>query len=254
LYPWESLNVFNAAVAHHNGLFHMLYRAQGVDYVSRIGYAVSEDGFHWSRLDKPVLSPATEFEIRGVKDPRVTRIGDTFYMVYVGYSTHGTRVSLAASKNLIAWERLGIMLSDEDNKDAALFPEKIGGRYCLSHPWFQAVGWHLAGDPDATEVGDYAAWPAVEEWDWTYDDGTTARMRGHLRALGQIVNELVEAGFTLERLVEQNIEDVAKASPEELAGLPYLSKFEPASQEYQIMRKLPHTLIIRARKGASQHG
>jgi predicted GH43/DUF377 family glycosyl hydrolase len=133
LHPWEALNVFNAAAVHHNGLFHMLYRAQGVDYVSRIGYGVSEDGFHWSRLDKPVLSPATEFETRGVEDPRVTRIGDTFYMVYTAYSAHSTRVSLAASKNLIAWERLGIILPGEDNKDAALFPEKIGSRYCLLH-------------------------------------------------------------------------------------------------------------------------
>ena len=127
--------MFNAAVVHHNGLFHMLYRAQELDYVSHIGYAGSEDGFHWSRLDQPVLSPATEFETRGVEDPRVTRIGDTFYMVYVAYSEHGTRVSLAASSNLIAWERLGVVLPDEDNKDAALFPEKIGGRYCLLHRW-----------------------------------------------------------------------------------------------------------------------
>jgi len=131
---------------------------------------------------------------------------------------------------------------------------KPGGLFvfCLSHPWFQAVGWHLSGDPDEPEVGDYAAWPAVQEWDWTYEDGTTARMRGHLRTLAQIVNELIEAGFVLERLVEQNIEDVAKASPEELSRFPYVSKFDPASQEYQIMRRLPHTLIIRARKGASQ--
>ncbi len=133
LRDWEALNVFNAAAVHHNGLFHLLYRAQGVDYVSHIGYAVSEDGFHWSRLDNPVLSPATEFETRGVEDPRITRIGDTFYMVYAGYSVCGTRVSLAASKNLVAWERRGVMLPDEDNKDAALFPEKIGGRYCLLH-------------------------------------------------------------------------------------------------------------------------
>ena len=133
---------------------------------------------------------------------------------------------------------------------------KPGGLFvfCLSHPWFQAVGWHLAGDPDAPEIGDYAAWPDVEEWDWSYEDGATARMRGHLRTLDQIINDLLEAGFTLERLVEQNIEDVAKASPEELAHLPYVSKFDPASQEYQIMRKLPHTLIIRARKGVPRHG
>lgn len=133
LNDWEALNVFNAAAVHYNGLFHMLYRAQGVDYVSHIGYAVSEDGFDWSRLDKPVLSPATKFEARGVEDPRVTRIGDTFYMLYTAYSPHGIRVSLAASKNLIAWERLGIVLPDENNKDAGIFPERIGGRYCLLH-------------------------------------------------------------------------------------------------------------------------
>ena len=80
-----------------------------------------------------MLEPANEFETKGVEDPRITRISDTFYMVYVAYSEHGTRVSLAASSNLIAWERLGVILPDEDNKDAALFPEKIGGRYYLLH-------------------------------------------------------------------------------------------------------------------------
>ena len=119
---------------------------------------------------------------------------------------------------------------------------------CLRAPWFQAVGWHLAGDLDAPDVGDYAAWPDVEEWDWTFEDGTTGRMRGHLRTLEKIINALLEAGFTLQRLVEQNIEDVAGASQEELAHFPYVSQFDPASQEYQIMRKLPRTLIIRARK------
>ena len=133
---------------------------------------------------------------------------------------------------------------------------KPGGLFvfCLSHPWFQATVGHLARDPEHPAPLDYSAWPAVEEWDWTYEDGTTARMRGHLRTLAQIINELIEAGFVLERLVEQNIADVAKASPEELAHLPYVSEFDPASQEYQIMRKLPHTLIIRARKGESLYG
>jgi len=130
---WEARAVFNCAVVHHNGLFHMLYRAVAPNLVSSIGYAVSQDGLNWMRLDKPVLAPANEFEAKGVEDPRITRIGDTFYMVYVAYSEHGTRVSLAASQNLIAWERLGVILPDEDNKDAALFPEKIGGRYVLLH-------------------------------------------------------------------------------------------------------------------------
>ena len=47
---WECYHVFNPSVIHHNGLFHMHYRAQGLDWVSRIGYAVSADGVHWNRL------------------------------------------------------------------------------------------------------------------------------------------------------------------------------------------------------------
>ncbi len=130
---WESLNVFNAAAIHHNGLFHMLYRAQGPDYVSYIGYAVSADGVNWSRLDKPVLSPGNEWETRGVEDPRVTFIDNKFYMTYTAYSHLGVRTCLAVSDNLITWRRLGIMLPDETNKDTAIFPERIGGRYCLLH-------------------------------------------------------------------------------------------------------------------------
>lgn len=133
LSPWESLNVFNAAVIYHNGLFHMLYRAQGLDYVSFIGYAASEDGYRFSRLDRPVLCPGNDYEIRGVEDPRLTYLEGKFYMTYTGFSPLGIRACLAVSENLITWKRLGIMLPDEENKDTAILPEKIGGRYCLFH-------------------------------------------------------------------------------------------------------------------------
>ncbi len=133
VHAWEALNVFNAAVVYHNGLFHMLYRAQGLDYVSHIGYAVSEDGFHWSRLDRPVLSPREPWEARGVEDPRITHLDGVFYMTYTGYSARGTRAAMARSTNLITWERMGIILPNENNKDHTLFPEKINGRYALLH-------------------------------------------------------------------------------------------------------------------------
>jgi len=132
-HSWEALNVFNAAVVHHNGLFHMLYRAQGLDYVSHIGYAVSEDGVHWARLDTPVFSPREPWEARGVEDPRVTYLEGTFYMTYTGYSSQGIRAAMARSTNLIRWDRMGIILPNEDNKDHTLFPEKINGRYALLH-------------------------------------------------------------------------------------------------------------------------
>ncbi|MCL6431150.1 MAG: glycosidase [Anaerolineae bacterium] len=133
-HDWEDRTCFNAAVVYEEGLFHLVYRAQGTaDNVSRLGYAVSTDGVHFSRLDRPVLVPENEYERWGVEDPRITRLGDRYYMLYTAYSAHGTRVSLASSRSLLTWQREGIVLPDEDNKDAALFPAKIGGRYAMLH-------------------------------------------------------------------------------------------------------------------------
>ena len=133
LSAWEALNVFNCAVVQHNGLFHMLYRAQDIAYRSSIGYAVSVDGLRWSRLDKPVLTFGAEYETRGVEDPRVTLLDGVFYMTYTGYSVHGTRASIAKSRNLIDWQRVCVALPDEDNKDHALFSDRVDGRYCMFH-------------------------------------------------------------------------------------------------------------------------
>lgn len=142
---WETYNVFNPSVLYTNGLFHMHYRAQGLDWVSRIGYAVSKDGIEWNRLRQPVLEPQGVGEARGVEDPRVVEIEGTFYMTYTAYGneyhgpgkpTHaggGILPMIASSSNLIDWERLGPMVVGEDNKDHVLFPRKIGGRYAALH-------------------------------------------------------------------------------------------------------------------------
>ncbi|RME80948.1 MAG: glycosidase [Caldilineae bacterium] len=142
--PWESYNVFNPSVIYHNGLFHMHYRAQGLDWVSRIGYAVSEDGIHWNRLRNPVLEPHDASDSRGVEDPRVTEIEGLFYMCYTAYSGtaadgNATHVGgsilpmIAVSRNLISWQRLGPIVRGEDNKDHVLFPRRINGRYVALH-------------------------------------------------------------------------------------------------------------------------
>jgi predicted GH43/DUF377 family glycosyl hydrolase len=40
---------------------------------------------------------------------------------------------IARSTNLITWERVGYVVTREDNKDHVLFPRKINGRYTLFH-------------------------------------------------------------------------------------------------------------------------
>ena len=145
---WECTNVFNPAVIHHNALFHMHYRAQGLDWVSRIGYAVSEDGVHFNRLRDPVLGPINGLDSRGVEDARVTEIDGRFYMCYTAYGrdfqgegepTHhggGVLPMIASSDNLISWERIGPIVKGENNKDHVLFPRKIGSQFAAFHrPW-----------------------------------------------------------------------------------------------------------------------
>lgn len=133
LHRWEAINVFNCAVTQHNGLFHMHYRAQGVDFVSHIGYAVSTDGLRWNRLEEPVISPHLGREdYRGVEDPRVTPLDGAFYMTYTVYGVNSFYPMIARSENLIHWEDIG-PFEKAENKDHVLFPEKIGGRYAILH-------------------------------------------------------------------------------------------------------------------------
>jgi len=138
---WESKLVFNPAAVYHNGLVHLLYRAVGDDNISRIGYAISSNGYEILRLDKPVFIPRGILEGKGCEDPRLVILDNRFYATYTSYSTHGVRVSLASTHNFIQWKRYGVVLPDMDSKDAVLFPEKINGRYyALSRPHNQGFG------------------------------------------------------------------------------------------------------------------
>ena len=156
---WEAGAVFNCAAIYENGLVHMIYRASdlapnGIEgpFISRLGYAVSRDGISFNRMREPVLSNDVPQEARGCEDPRVVKIEDTFYMMYTGYTGDDFRICMASSRNLIDWERKGVVL-DEKNKDASLFPEKIDGRYVMFHR--RAPDIWIAYSDDLKSWGDH---------------------------------------------------------------------------------------------------
>ena len=139
---WEAAAVFNGAAVYHNEEYHLIYRATDIDaggkngpFISTLGHAVSKDGVHFKRSSTPLLSPEGEQELRGLEDPRIVKMEDTFYMMYTGYrgkEPGDYRICMASSLDLVNWKRYGVVL-DEPNKDASLFPEKIEGRYCMFH-------------------------------------------------------------------------------------------------------------------------
>jgi predicted GH43/DUF377 family glycosyl hydrolase len=136
---WESAGVFNPAVVMHDGKFVMLYRAQDKQGTSRLGYAESADGIHFTRRPKPVLSPEADYEKDGgVEDPRLVKFGDTYYLTYTGYNTKDAQLCLATSRDLIHWERKGVILPAYKGnwntgwtKSGAIVPEKIDGKYWM---------------------------------------------------------------------------------------------------------------------------
>lgn len=136
--PWEARHVFNPSVIFHNNLFHMHYRAQGLDLISRIGYAVSQDGVSWNRTCHPALKPETEGELQGVEDPRVTEIDGVFYMAYTAFSGSGSldkalTPMFAKSDDMLSWERIGPLVKGENNKDHFLMPKKLNNRFVAFH-------------------------------------------------------------------------------------------------------------------------
>jgi len=136
---WESAGTFNPTVVEYNGKFVMLYRAQDAAATSRLGYAESTDGIHFTRRAEPVLSPEADYEKEGgVEDPRLQKFGNTFYLTYTGYNKKDAQLCLATSQDLIHWDRKGVILpaykgnwNKAWTKSGAIVPQKIGGKYWM---------------------------------------------------------------------------------------------------------------------------
>ncbi len=153
-HSWESRTVFNCGVINLGDQIVLIYRGQGVDSnISRLGYAASRDGVQFERLPDPVFVPETPDEVNGVEDPRLTLLDGRIQMLYTAWSPGNIQVARASTTDFQTWERHGIAISGPDNKDAALFPRRVNGRYCAFHR-IPASMW-IAWSDDLETWGDY---------------------------------------------------------------------------------------------------
>ncbi|MFH1111942.1 MAG: glycosidase, partial [Patescibacteria group bacterium] len=147
---WECAAVFNCGAVEYNGKIYLLYRAVGQDRASRFGLAISRDGV---TIDERRPQPVFETDYNnpnewcGCEDPRITPLDGQYYIAYTAVSLYPsntikysnetpwrTRVALLQTSDFETFSRRGIIFSDEvDDKDAALFPAKIDGRYFIFH-------------------------------------------------------------------------------------------------------------------------
>jgi predicted GH43/DUF377 family glycosyl hydrolase len=101
-------------------------------FASHLRILRSGDGRSIDREDDVRFEPQTEFEEFGVEDPRITRIGDTYWFTYVAVSRHGPATALASTADFQTFTRHGVIFPIE-NKDVVLFPEAMDGEYVALH-------------------------------------------------------------------------------------------------------------------------
>jgi predicted GH43/DUF377 family glycosyl hydrolase len=139
-HPWESAAAFNGCPILHNKKMHMVYRAMSEPELLRephirtsvIGRATSKDGIFFE--DRAVfISNDQDYDKFGCEDPRVTKVGKTFYTFYTalgGYPFGADNIKIAvALSDDMKKVREKHLVTPFNAKGMALLPEKINGKF-----------------------------------------------------------------------------------------------------------------------------
>ena len=176
MWPYSANAVFNPAAIQYNNETLLLVRVEGMDGFSHLTLARSRDGKTDWRIDsKPALMYDPESypeEIWGIEDPRIVKLEELgeYAITYTAFSSVGPLVSLALTKDFQSFKRAGIITPPED-KDASLFPRKIGGRWAMLHRPMpvnsrgKANIW-ISFSPDLKHWGDYSVVLEAREGGW----------------------------------------------------------------------------------------
>jgi len=137
---FEKACVFNPAAIVKDGKVYMLYRAEERyydNYISRVGLAVSDDGFVFERHpNNPIINPKNEDESRGIEDLRVISVDDRYFLTYTAYAgidEQGHKITLAGafSDDLIHWDRIGRLVPGREKAGAIVQNYTHQGKYAM---------------------------------------------------------------------------------------------------------------------------
>jgi predicted GH43/DUF377 family glycosyl hydrolase len=161
--PYPANAIFNPGAAQVGGETLLLVRVEDLRGISHLHVARSLDGVTNWRFDlEPLLVPRPDQypeEVWGCEDPLLTWLPERneWAINYTAYSRLGPLVSLATTTDFRTVQRLGPVMPPED-KDAALFSRRFGGRWAMIHrPTPLRGGAHMwvSYSPDLRHWGDH---------------------------------------------------------------------------------------------------
>jgi predicted GH43/DUF377 family glycosyl hydrolase len=146
---------------------------QYLSSISHFRIARSSDGIHFQIDREPAMFPANIYERFGIEDPRITFVEDRYYINYSALSDiTGVTTCLASTKDFVTFERHGVIFTP-DNKDVAIFPEKINGKYyAFNRPAsaeYKMRDMWISESPDLVSWGNHRRLMGSREGFW--DDG-----------------------------------------------------------------------------------
>jgi beta-1,2-mannobiose phosphorylase / 1,2-beta-oligomannan phosphorylase len=136
-WPYPVNAAFNPGAGAVEGETVLLARVEDLRGISHLTVARSPNGVdRWTIEPEPLLSPDAEVasEQWGFEDPRVVWVAELerWAITCTAYGPAGPAVFLATTKDFSTVERHGIIRQPED-KNAALLPHRIDGRWILLH-------------------------------------------------------------------------------------------------------------------------
>jgi beta-1,4-mannooligosaccharide/beta-1,4-mannosyl-N-acetylglucosamine phosphorylase len=158
--------VFNPGAIKIGDRYFLMLRVQNRGRETFLLMAESKDGVDFEVADKIVELEGLEKVAETIYhcyDPRITRIEDQYYIMFALDMERCCKLGLARTDDFSSFKFLGLV-SEEDNRNGVLFPEKVNGRYLrLDRPNQTALSsGTITGDTIyLSESDDLLAWRQV---------------------------------------------------------------------------------------------
>ncbi|MBN2138825.1 MAG: glycoside hydrolase family 130 protein [Sedimentisphaerales bacterium] len=137
--------------------------------ISHLRLARSTDGVNFDIDDSPAFAAGADYETFGIEDPRISFIDGRYHVSYVAASPLGITTALASTKDFCKFERHGVIFCP-DNKDVAIFSERIKGRYYALHRpnsgLFRRQDIWIADSPDLRCWGNHRCLIGTRQDSW----------------------------------------------------------------------------------------
>ncbi|MBD3426445.1 MAG: glycosidase [Candidatus Omnitrophica bacterium] len=130
-------SIHNSAVVPFEDGYAGIFRVDEIDFNFTMHVGFSKDGIKWD-IEPDILKMECDDEYLRITDrtydPRLTKIGDTYYFTWCLDSPQGPVIGMATTKDFKRFEQKE-NLTLPANRNCVIFPRKINGKYAmLSRP------------------------------------------------------------------------------------------------------------------------